>query len=104
MDDDRWYILQDKVPVPCEGLEAWALWAAGNLRHIAYDQIGEVAVSTIFLGWNQRVFHRDSLPPILFETMILGGEHHGYQVRTCTWQEAEAAHTEAWDLVAGVHA
>jgi len=101
---DRWYILKDKMPVPCAGLYEWARWAKQNGRHVAYDQIGEITISTIFLGWDHRHLPESGLPPILFETMILGGERHGYQVRTCTWHEAEEAHTQAWDLVAGVHA
>jgi hypothetical protein len=94
-----WYILRDKVPMPCAGLKEWAHWAAENGRHVGYDEINEVTISTIFLGWNHRHYPG---APLLFETMIHGGKHNGYQARTCTWHEAEEAHSKAWDLVAGI--
>ena len=37
--------------------------------------------------------------PILFETMIFGGEHHEYQERYTTWDEAIKGHKEAVALV-----
>lgn len=96
------YILRDKVPVPAPLLE-WGRWfEETSNRIVARDELNGVFVSTVFLGVDHQFWHDG--PPLLFETMIFGGEHDGYQVRTCTWHEAEEAHTEAWDLVAGVHA
>ncbi len=34
-------------------------------------------------------------PPLLFETMIFGGEHDQEQWRYSTWEEAEAGHMKA---------
>ena len=31
-------------------------------------------------------------PPLVFETMVFGGDLGGSQVLTATWEEAEAAH------------
>lgn len=56
----------------------------------------DVRVSTIFLGTNHAFFGGT---PILFETMIFGGEHDEYQERYATWEEAEAGHQRAIDLV-----
>ena len=39
--------------------------------------------------------------PILFETMIFGGEHDEYQRRYCTMEEAEAGHAKAVTLAKG---
>lgn len=105
-DSGHWYILKDKVPVPCAGLLAYAAWAAANERQriVGHDEIDGVMTSTVFLGFNHRFQDRERLPPVLFETMVLGGKYDGLRIRTCTWHEAEEAHTDAWDVVAGVHA
>ncbi len=49
-----------------------------------------VRVSTVFLG----IDHNFSFegPPVLFETMVFGGIHDGYQYRFSTWEEAEVFH------------
>ena len=38
-------------------------------------------------------------PPLLFETMIFGGEHDQFQERYSTWEEAMAGHKKAVELV-----
>lgn len=93
------YILRDKVPVPATLLE-WGRWFEKNERIVSQEELNGVCVSTVFLGVDHSFF-RGSLPA-LFETMIFGGEHDGYQARSCTWHEAEEEHTKAWDLVAGI--
>ena len=60
------------------------------------EQFGSVSVSTVFLGMDHS-FGGGS--PVLFETMIFGGEHDQYQERYCTWDEAEKGHQIACDLV-----
>ena len=54
-------------------------------------------ISTVFLGIDHN-FGAEG-PPLLFETMIFGGERDEYQVRTATWADAELAHKETCDLV-----
>lgn len=50
----------------------------------------DVTVSTVWLGLNQN--WNDELPPIIFETLVLGGEHDGDQYRYRTIEEAKAGH------------
>ena len=57
---------------------------------------GDITVSTVFLMLDHS--HADG-PPILFETMIFGGEHDMYQDRYSTWDEAVEGHQVALDLV-----
>lgn len=63
------YILDGKIPVPCDDLLEWARWIEedGN-RIVRQEDVGPYWVSTVFLGldhsWN------DNEPPRLFETMI----------------------------------
>ncbi len=66
-------------------------------RRVANDQIGNVEISTVFLGLDHNFFDRG--PPLLFETMIFGGEHNDYQERCSTWEQAEAMHKRATALV-----
>lgn len=64
---------------------------------VAHDLIFTTRISTIFLGIDMR-FDGDG-PPLLFETNVFGGKYTYDQIRTCTWEEAEAAHAEAVALV-----
>jgi hypothetical protein len=89
---NKFYILDGKTPKACT-LEQWAKWFDGNNRKVASTMIGNVRVSTVFLGLDHNFSpHGD---PLLFETMIFGGEHDQYQDRCTTWEQAEAQHVEA---------
>lgn len=87
------YILDGKNPVPCFDITQWAL--SKSNRIVSKDQFGDVNVSTVFLGLD----HSFGGTPVLFETMIFGGEHDQYQERYCTWDEAEKGHQIACELV-----
>jgi hypothetical protein len=52
-----------------------------------------VHVSTIFLGLDHS-FQPDG-PPVLFETMIFGGQHDQYQERYTTYELALLGHAKA---------
>lgn len=87
------FILDGHTPVVAD-LMTWARWFSDvNARRVATDTLpGDVLVSTVFLGLDHN-FGRGL--PLLFETMILGGEHDGYSDRYTTWDEAEAGHAKA---------
>ncbi len=87
------YILDGKTPVPLFDTTKWGLQVD---KIIGKDQFGSVSVSTVFLGMDHSFGGGD---PVLFETMIFGGEHDQYQERYCTWDEAEKGHQIACDLV-----
>ena len=53
-------------------------------------------VSTVFLGID---YGFGAGEPVLFETMIFGGKHDGFQNRYLTWKEAEKGHKKAMELV-----
>lgn len=96
------WILVDKQPVKATLME-WGRWCEldpnESGRRIEATVIGDARVSTVFLGIDHN--WRDSGPPILFETMIFGGEHDEYQDRCCTYDEAKVMHTKAIWLVRG---
>lgn len=89
------YILNGKVPVACEDLLTWASWFKGAERHVDQTSKGDIRVSTLFLGLDHSF---GDGPPLLFETMIFGGEHDQYQRRCSTWDEAEGMHAKACKL------
>lgn len=92
-----YYILKDRKPVPVESLEEWAKSYDITDRHVARDKIGDVEISTVFMGVNHRI-HGDG-PPLVFETMIFGGAHDWHKTRASTWEEAEQQHAVAVAIV-----
>jgi hypothetical protein len=88
----------DKNPVHTDDVIVWGHYFESADRIVAKTEIGEAQVSTVFLGidhnWGEG-------PPLLFETMIFGGEHNEYQERCSTWKQAEAEHERACALVRG---
>ncbi len=95
------YILDPQgEPISEPNLMKWAIWMQNTPRHIARneDDSTGVYVSTVFLGFD---YNYNGKAPILWETMIFGGEHDQYQDRYCSRQEALEGHKIACKL-AGV--
>lgn len=89
------YILNDSgVPVPEPNVMKWAAWMEDfDRRRVARDKVGEVEVSTVFLGLDHRFLGEG--PPLLWETMVFGGpRHHEHQRCAGTREQAEAMHAE----------
>jgi hypothetical protein len=93
-----WYILDDqKNPVLCDDHAARHRWIASLPEDqrtsigckVDHWTNGDVLVSTVFLGldhgWNSDV-------PIVFETLVFGGERDQDGERYATWDEAKAGH------------
>ena len=106
------YILVNKVPVKVEGDSQqeitlkWSKWIEDNDRIVMKTRLkvtaenrflmkekklGFIEVSTVFLGIDHNHFGGT---PLLFETMIFGGEHEYEMTRCSTWEVAEAMHNE----------
>lgn len=94
------YILDGKKAVPCEDLIEWAKMFEESNRIVKQEEIGDVKVSTVFLGVDH-YFGDGPHEPLIFETMIFGGEHNDYQTRCSTWEQAEEMHKKAVALVNG---
>lgn len=89
------YILDGKTPKPTEDLKEWAEAFEKCNRTVSKTKLSDgVEISTVFLG----AHHGLGDVPILFETMIFGGEHDEYCERYSTWDEAEAGHQRAVEL------
>jgi len=84
------YILEGHKPVMCEDINEWGKWFAKADRVLAQTKIGDIEISTVFLGLNHNYYKSD--PPIVFETMVFGGPLDGEQERYSTWEEAAIGH------------
>ena len=93
----RYYVLDGHEPRPVSDVLAWARFFE-NLaaRIVAKTLIGDVEISTVFLGLDHQL---DDGPPLLFESMIFGGKHDQWVERCSTWRQAEAQHEKACALV-----
>ncbi len=93
------YILEGKTIKTVDDMMEWAKWFETAERHIAKTEISkEVNVSTVFLGLDHSF---GGGTPILFETMIFGGEHDQYQDKYATYEEAEVGHVVAVEMCGG---
>lgn len=95
----KWYILnKTNKPVAKPVLEA-AKWLENNpsRKIVKRDEIGDILVSTVFLGLNHAWL--DEQTPVLWETMIFGGEHDQYQERYTSHEDALEGHKKALTLI-----
>lgn len=67
-------------------------------KRVASTEKDGINVSTIWLGMNHNWSGGE---PLIFETMIFGGEHGGYQERYATEEQAIAGHKRAEKLAFG---
>jgi hypothetical protein len=93
-----WYKLdENRKPVRCDAIESSA-YMAQNGRRVAFDAIGRVEVSTVFLGLDHSY---SGHTPLLFETMVFGMDDE-IQERWTTWDEAEKGHKAVLEKVYAV--
>lgn len=91
--------------MPCPDLMEWARWFEAGERQLALDQVGDLEVSTVFLGIDHS-FHGHGGPPVLWETVIFyrGSRQtalDGYRERYASRESALRGHADA---VAKAHA
>lgn len=96
MQSGYWVLDADKRPVKTDDALVWGRYFETADRVVAKDEIDGARVSTVFLGIDH---NWSDGPPVLFETMIFGGDHDGHQTRSSTWEDAEADHAKACALV-----
>ncbi len=100
MDVDIKFMLIDGKIVKTKDLLLWGRWMEKHSdRVIERTTVDGVDISTVFLGLDHN--WGGNGPPILFETMIFGGEHDEYCDRCATLAQARKMHTRALWLVRG---
>ena len=95
---DNNYILDaDNNPVLEPDVVKWAKWYEIANRHVGNTVIGGIKISTVFLGLDHNF--GGSGPPVLWESMIFGGENDDYQERYTSYKRAVNGHKLAVDMV-----
>ncbi len=96
------YILDNDEPIEAT-MEEWSAFFASPERIVASDMLGDVRVSTVFIGMDMGYeFLTTQHKPVLWETMIFGGDHDQYQERYTSAADARAGHYRAVNLVLGL--
>lgn len=90
------YILVDGKPVAEPDMQKWSQWMKTAERAVGKTKVGEAHVSTVFLGLDHSFGNGSE--PVLWETMIFGGEHDQYQERYTSLDEAKAGHERAVEM------
>lgn len=98
----RHYLLdENKEPYEVsfeEGLELYRNPQMKIVKQDLFDNSG-ILISTVFLGFDHAhpsdYLENSNQKPILFETMIFNGPHHGYQERYTSYVDALKGHAEA---------
>ncbi len=88
------YYLKGKECIPIENPDDVLQWAKAfeqNNRILQQDTIGDVFVSTVFLGLDHQY---DEGPPLLFETMTFKNGSSKDMKRYSTYDEAILGHRE----------
>lgn len=90
---DKFILDEHHRAIPCADLMEWARWFEAADRRVARDEVGDVEVSTVFLGLDHS---HGRGAPMLFETMTFGGgpRTDEWCSRYSTWDEALAGHGE----------
>lgn len=83
----------DKQGNPIDRDEVLRLWSDPDYRFVAVDTLPNgVKVSTVWTGIDYSLY--DDVKPLIFETMIFGGERDTYAWRYTTEAEALEGHRQ----------
>lgn len=91
-----YYILDDAGHPRAVDVMAWCAWWERHDRTVARTDLGDVVVSTVFLGLDHQ---RGIGPPILWETMVFASDGGGYTRRYATRAAAEQGHADTVDNI-----
>jgi hypothetical protein len=87
----RYYKLVGHTPVAVNSLSEWQEYLHSAQNLVAETIVGSSKISTSFSGFDLTFGE----PPLLFETMVLGGPHHGRMQRYSTWEQALKGHDDS---------
>lgn len=91
-----WYILDESNKLLAVNVEDYINWSRLNSTIVKQDKIGEVFVSTVFLGLDHSF---NSSIPILWETLVFGIENDMYQNRYASYEDALIGHQKTLDKI-----
>lgn len=94
---DKYILDEEGNAVPEHDLLKWAAWFEdATNRVVAKDSFGKIKVSTVFLGLDHSF---DEGEPILWETMVFGGELDQEMDRYGSLEDAKEGHKKMCELV-----
>ena len=94
------YLLANRIPVPCPNWLEWKAFMKNGDRAVRVDQVtDDIRVSTMFLGLDDDRSGMREPEPLLFETVVRGGEWNQYKERYSSWTEAEEGHQRWVEMV-----
>ncbi len=94
-----YYILdENKQPVKTEDFKEWLNILNEDMRRVAFDEINDVTISTVFLGIDHG--HGKGIP-ILWETMCFSTnqDYNDYQERYTSHEDALKGHQECVEAI-----
>jgi hypothetical protein len=92
-----WYILKRGKPVKAKSVNHYHYWSSNSkYKCVKQEHIDNIFISTVFLGLDHA---QNSNVPVLWETMIFGGEHDQYQERYTSYKDALEGHKVALNLL-----
>lgn len=83
-----WILDDDGTPREVD-LRTWGRWMETSARQIADDTVGDVRISTVFLGIDHA---HGGGPPVLWETKVFGGALDQEQERYTSREAALRGH------------
>ena len=92
------YKLVNKQIIECSRDEG-ALFLESPERIVAKDKFFNVEISTVFLVFDHGFNFDNENKPVLFETMVFGGDFDNAQIRYCTYEEALEGHRKLCTLI-----
>ena len=95
-----WYILDENNKPIRSTIVDCGKWLEENPERKAVKQehIDDIFISTVFLGLDH-AWPKNDIIPVLWETMIFGGEHDQYMDRYTSIEDAIEGHQTALNLV-----
>ena len=91
------YILVENRPVRVYDMMEWLDFFSSGERVLGFSRVNGIRISTIFMGLDNSFGAAPE--PLVFETMIMGGDNHGYIKRCATYDEAIVLHREIVEFV-----
>ncbi len=95
-----WILDAEGQPIAAEGVRSWSAWFCGADRVVACDFVGDIRVSTVFLGIDYNFSGHGA--PTLWESLVFGGALDGQMSRYDSLQSAEKGHRELLRSVKGI--
>jgi hypothetical protein len=95
-----WYILDENNKPIRSNIVDCGEWLEKNPERkvVKQEHVDDIFVSTVFLGLDH-AWPKDDVTPMLWETMIFGGEHDQYQDRYTSVEDALEGHQTALTLI-----